>query len=51
MGFVEWDQVESMIVKKGYTPEQLRMALDEYQSLGVLRIDSDRSRIFIDGVV
>lgn len=40
-----------MVVKKGFTPEQLRTALDEYQQLGVLRIDSDRSRILLDGMI
>ena len=44
-------QIEAMIVKKGFTPEQLRGALEEYQQLGVLRIDADRSRILLDGIV
>jgi hypothetical protein len=44
-------QIEAMVVKKGFTPEQLRTALDEYQQLGVLRIDSDRSRILLDGMI
>jgi len=40
-----------MVVKKGFTPEQLRLALDEYQELGVLRVDTDRSRIVLNGIV
>lgn len=36
MEFVEWGEVGSMIVKKGYTSEQLRI-----ESLGVLRSESN----------
>jgi DNA replication licensing factor MCM7 len=46
---LEYSQVEAMIVKKGYTLEQLKNCLNEYESLGVITLDEGRSRISVEG--
>lgn len=42
---VSFAQVEAMIVKKGFSTQQLRQCLNEYQQLGVLTVDTDGSTI------
>jgi DNA replication licensing factor MCM7 len=42
---VNFVQIEAMIVKKGFTSQQLRSCLHEYQQLGVITMDSDGSFI------
>ena len=42
---VNFVQVEAMVLKKGFTAQQLRQCLDEYSQLGVLTVDSDGSTI------
>ncbi len=44
---LEYIQIEGMIVKKGYTAEQFNACLNEYQSLGVIDVDSHKSRIML----
>lgn len=45
---INYAQIENMIVKKGFTTQQLRTCLNEYQSLGVVHIDIDGSVIHFD---
>lgn len=42
---VNFVQIEAMIVKKGFTSQQLRSCLSEYQQLGVISVDPDGSTI------
>jgi len=42
---VNFVQIEAMILKKGFTSQQLRSCLHEYQELGVISLDSDSSVI------
>jgi DNA replication licensing factor MCM7 len=46
---VSFVQIESMVVRKGYTPQQLHSCLDEYSALGVIRVDTDKAHIYIEG--
>ena len=45
---LEYFQVEAMVLKKGFTADQLKFCLNEYQSLGVITMDSARSRIIFE---
>jgi len=38
-----------MVLKKGFTAQQLQACLSEYESLGVLSLDASQSRITFDG--
>lgn len=42
---VNFVQIEAMILKKGFTSQQLRTCMSEYQQLGVISVDSDGSMI------
>lgn len=42
---VNFVQIEAMILKKGFTSQQLRACLGEYEQLGVLSVASDGSAI------
>mmetsp|Transcript_5081 Transcript_5081/g.7769 ORF Transcript_5081/g.7769 Transcript_5081/m.7769 type:complete len:734 (+) Transcript_5081:104-2305(+) len=42
-------QAEAMIIKKGFTATQLESCLQEYQGLGVIHVDEDRTHISFDG--
>lgn len=42
---VNFVQIEAMIVKKGFTSQQLRACMSEYQQLGVISVESDGSMI------
>jgi hypothetical protein len=42
-------KAEAMIIKKGFTANQLRNCLQEYQGLGVIHVDKDRTTISIEG--
>ena len=42
---VDYVQIEAMILKKGYTVQQLRSCLTEYERLHVLQVDADGSLI------
>jgi hypothetical protein len=46
---IEYSQVELMVLKKGFTAQQLQACLSEYESLGVLSLDASQSRITFDG--
>ena len=46
---VNFVQIEAMVLKKGFTSQQLRSCMAEYQQLGVISVDSDGSMIhFLD---
>ena len=45
---VDYNVVELMVLKKGYTQQQLQDCLAEYGGLGVLSMDAAQSRITID---
>lgn len=38
-----------MIIKKGFTALQLESCLEEYQALGVLHVDKEKTIISFDG--
>jgi hypothetical protein len=42
---VDYSQAEAMVIKKGFTTLQLEKCLTEYQALGVLRVDKDKTTI------
>jgi DNA replication licensing factor MCM7 len=42
---VNFVQIEAMVVKKGFTSQQLRTCMNEYQQLGVISVDTDGSVI------
>jgi DNA replication licensing factor MCM7 len=46
---LEYSQVETMVLKKGFTADQFHNCLNEYEALGVITLDSDRSRISVEG--
>jgi len=46
---VDFNQVELMVLKKGFTTQQLRNCLSEYANLGVLYVDITETKITIDG--
>ena len=45
---VDYNTIELMVLKKGYTQQQLQDCLAEYGALGVLSVDSAQSRITLD---
>ena len=45
---VEFNHIELMILKKGFSNQQLRNCLEEYESLGVLSFDEQASKITFD---
>jgi DNA replication licensing factor MCM7 len=45
---VDFNQIEMMIVKKGYSSQQLRNCINEYESLGVLSTVDNGSTIIFD---
>eukprot|EP00606_Chrysophyceae_sp_TOSAG23-5_P000291 GSChrysophyteH2.ASY1.ANO1.1034.1 assembled CDS len=45
---IDYNHVELMILKKGYTNQQLRACIDEYESLGVLTCDENSTKITFD---
>lgn len=45
---VSYNQIEAMIMKKGFTAQQLQSCIEEYESLGVMRVDGDRTNIYMD---
>jgi DNA replication licensing factor MCM7 len=45
---VSYVAIEAMVVRKGFSKEQLQQTLAEYSDLGVLRMDDARTNIFID---
>ncbi len=42
-------QAEGMIIKKGFTVTKLNRYLDEYQGLGVVYVDQDKTIISFEG--
>jgi DNA replication licensing factor MCM7 len=36
---------EAMVLRKGFTSQQLQSCLEEYEELNVIRINSDRTRL------
>ena len=42
---LRYDQIETMLVKKGFRPDQLQNCLQDYQDLNVLQISSDQRNI------
>jgi len=44
---VNYSHIEAMILKKGFTAQQLNTCIEEYVALGVLEINNDRSKIFM----
>lgn len=46
---INYAQAEAMIIKKGFTATQLQTCLHEYQSLGVIHVDQDRTSISFEG--
>jgi DNA replication licensing factor MCM7 len=46
---VSYPAMEAMVVKKGFSTQQLQQTLDEYSVLGVLKLDDDRMNIYVDG--
>lgn len=42
---ISFSVLESMIVKRGFTSEQLNTCLQEYNALGIIYMDSDRTRV------
>jgi DNA replication licensing factor MCM7 len=42
---VNFVQIETMVLKKGFTSQQLRTCMNEYQQLGVISVDTDGSVI------
>ena len=45
---VEYNHIEMMVVKKGFSSQQLRNCINEYQSLGVLSTDENGNTITFD---
>ena len=45
---IDFSQIELMALKKGFTTQQLRACLSEYQNLGVLSMDITESKITIE---
>ena len=45
---INYAQIENMVVKKGFTSQQLRACLSEYEQLGVIHLDNDGSVIHFD---
>ena len=45
---IDYSQVELMVLKKGFTSQQLQACLAEYQNLGVLSMDMTQSKITMD---
>ena len=45
---VDFNHIELMILKKGYSSQQLRNCLEEYETLGVLSSDDNGSTITFD---
>ena len=45
---IDYNHVELMILKKGYSNQQLRACIDEYESLGVLTCDENSTKITFD---
>lgn len=45
---LSYAQVEAMILKKGYTTDQLRNCLQEYSSIGVFAVDTTNGTITLD---
>ncbi len=46
-GVLQYAQVEAAVLKKGYTADQLKICLADYQDLGVLTISDDDSEIML----
>lgn len=42
---MDYSQAEAMVIKKGYTTVQLEKCLTEYQILGVLLVDKEKTSI------
>ena len=42
---LRYDQIETMLVKKGFRPDQVQNCLQDYQDLNVLQISSDQRSI------
>ena len=42
---VEYKACEAMVLRKGYTVEQLNSCLEEYESLNILQVSEDRRRV------
>jgi hypothetical protein len=40
--------VEGAILKKGFTHEQLVNCLEEYESLGILRVEDEGTKILLE---
>ena len=45
---VDYSTIELMVIKKGYTQQQLHDCLTEYGGLGVLSMDAAHSKITLD---
>lgn len=45
---IPYSHIEAMVLKKGFTTQQLNVCIHEYDQLGVLSVDADRSHITID---
>lgn len=46
---LSYPAIEGMVVKKGFSVQQLQQTLQEYSELGVLKVDDDRMNIYVDG--
>lgn len=47
-GFTSSPQAEAMVIKKGFTTVQLEKCLSEYQTLGVLHVDKEKTQIIFE---
>jgi len=46
---VDYSTIELMVIKKGYTQQQLHDCLAEYGNLGVIAMDATQTHITIEG--
>jgi DNA replication licensing factor MCM7 len=45
---LDYPRIETMVLHKGFSGDQLRSTLTEYESLGVITVDADRTQIVFE---